>query len=370
MLRSLSKLTHPIFADTSYLRHFTKCYTNQARFNIKQMKQPRTNALNSTRYLRRSVIERSKSDLERNLTEKLVIKPCVTLTTGEKYNLRKCQSLLEKKKINYENLIPGEVIVFKYNNIGDVMVLGENGSIVCWGVNESVARSEIIPIILDACENPLEQSEYESEDMDYVDLETVQDLQLVTVNQNSEESFIVGDLFVINNIDPTLGLLDKAAFSSGLSRSTNLAVLENTMEDHIRKTRIITEKISKGLKLKTNGRDALKFIGKLFLIRGKLNLYSELIETPDLYWSEPQLEKIFNNVSKYLDITPRINILNTKLDYSTDECRALISLLNERNGTFLEWIIIYLIAFEVCFELYHYMERVSAEKERNTSCDM
>ncbi|CAI6442802.1 CMF_HP2_G0012080.mRNA.1.CDS.1 [Saccharomyces cerevisiae] len=75
-------------------------------------------------------------------------------------------------------------------------------------------------------------------------------------------------------------MLDKAAFSSGLSRSTNLAVLEEAMEKHISKTRTITENISKGTKLNLRSSDALKSIGRLFLIRGKLNLYSELIETP------------------------------------------------------------------------------------------
>ena len=175
--------------------------------------------------------------------------------------------------------------------------------------------------------------------------------------KNADQSFLCGDLILINSLDSDQGMLDKAAFSSGLSRSTNLAVLEEAMEKHILKTRTITENISRGTKLNLKSSDALKSIGRLFLIRGKLNLYSELIETPDLYWSEPQLEEIFKNVSRYLDIAPRINILNSKLDYSTDECRALISLLNERNSTFLEWIIIYLIAFELCFEIYHFYQK-------------
>lgn len=95
-----------------------------------------------------------------------------------------------------------------------------------------------------------------------------------------------------------------------------------------------------------------------------MNLYSELIETPDLYWSEPFLEKIYNNVSKILDINSRISIMNRKLDYATEEQRAFLSVLNEKKSTRLEWIIILLIMVEVVFEIHHYYERYEDKKEK------
>ena len=133
--------------------------------------------------------------------------------------------------------------------------------------------------------------------------------------------------------------------------------LEATLDSHIEKTREFTESLSRGRKLNISEKAVLQSTGRLFLMRGKLNLYSELIETPDLYWSEPQLEKIYRQISRNLDIQPRISILNTKLDYATDEARALMAVLNEKKGTRLEWIIIYLITVEVCFELFHFYEK-------------
>ncbi|GMF02911.1 unnamed protein product [[Candida] boidinii] len=118
-----------------------------------------------------------------------------------------------------------------------------------------------------------------------------------------------------------------------------------------------------GKELGINAKDVLTSSGRLMLLRGKLNLYSELIETPDLYWSEARLEKIYENISNVLDIPNRITILNRKLDYATEESKLLLDILNTRKGTILEWIIIYLILIEVFFEIYHFYERYLDSQE-------
>lgn len=350
----------------------------KSELNLKTMKPP-SSTQDPSRNLRRTFLPKYQrsafsigDELEQVLTSSLTVKPCSTISTAERYDFEKCIQLLQSKGFQALSLIPDEVISFRYNADGyrgDVMILIQNGTIVNWGFDETFATQNILQLVEDARINPLPEESFETEDMDFVEIESVNQYEAIQANASSTAdiaatlakygttSFLAGDLIVINSTDPDSGMLDKAAFSSGLARSTNLAVLEKSLEDHISKTRIITEKISKGIKLKLGEAEALKLIGRLFLIRGKLNLYSELIETPDLYWSEPQLERTFKQTSKYLDIGPRINILNSKLDYSTDECRAIMSVLNEKKSTFLEWIIIYLITLEIVFELYHFYER-------------
>lgn len=347
--------------------------------NLRTMKAP-SSPQDPSRYLRRTISPKYKrafasvndDDLEKVLTSFLKVKPCTTVTTGERYDLRKCIQLLHAKGFQPTSLIPDEIITFKYQGDGykgDVMIISQNASVVSWGFDETFVSQNILHLVEEARINPLAQDAFETEDMDYVEVENYEQFQSInskasgsatvgaTLAKYGETSFLAGDLIVINSTDPDSGMLYKAAYSSGLARSTSLAVLENSMEAHISRTRIITEKISRGVKLNLNEGEALRSIGRLFLIRGRLNLYSELIETPDLYWSEPLLERIFKQTSRYLDIGPRINILNTKLDYSTDECRALMGVLSEKKGTFLEWIIIYLISLEIIFEIYHFYER-------------
>lgn len=343
------------------------------------MKSPRSSQ-NPSRNLRRAFVphydlsrKNVREDLEEVLLKCLKVKSCTTVTTAESYDLSQCIALLHSNGFQPVSLIPDEIVTFRHHcngSTGDVMILGQSGSIICWGFDEATVNQNVLRLVEIARKNPLNPDEFESEDMDYVELEDksqLEAIQLESVNRASikylETSLLVGDLILIHSTDPDISLLHKAAFSSGFSRSTKLAVLENAMERHIFETRIITEKVSQGVRLNLKRGDALKSIGRLFLIRGKLNLYSELIETPDLYWSEPQLEKMFKETSKYLDIGPRINILNSKLDYSTEESRALMGVLSEKNSTVLELIIIYLIAIEICFELYHFYERYCLDDE-------
>lgn len=357
----------------------TEKIPNSSDLKLRTLKAP-SSPQDPSRHLRRTLSPKFKrafgsnndEEIEKVLTSSLKVKSCTTVTTGEKYDLEKCIKLLHAKGFQPWSLIPDEIITFKYkgdSQKGDIMIISQNASVISWGFDETFVSQNILHLIEDARVNPLPQGSFETEDMDFVEVENYDQLQSIESNGSNpatvgatfakygESSFLAGDLIVINSVNSDSGMLDKAAYSSGLARSTSLAVLENSMEDHISRTRIITEKISRGVKLNLNEGEALKSIGRLFFIRGRLNLYSELIETPDLYWSEPQLERIFKQTSKYLDIGPRINILNTKLDYSTDECRALMGVLSERKGAFLEWIIIYLITLEIMFEIYHFYER-------------
>lgn len=297
--------------------------------------------------------------LESSLLTRL--RPVTAITTAESYDLSRTVELLSKKGYQPATLIPNEIISFKYLHDGfrgDIMVLAQNGSVVSWGFNESVLRDEILPLVAEARVNSLQEVQFESEDLDYVELEDKEDISKLKQNYSlGDESSMENEVIIINGVEPESGLLDKAAFSSGISRSTRLAVLEVALDSHIEKTREFTESLSRGKKLNISEKAVLQSTGRLFLMRGKLNLYSELIETPDLYWSEPQLEKLYRQISRNLDIQPRISILNKKLDYATDEARALMAVLNEKKGTRLEWIIIYLITVEVCFELYHFYEK-------------
>lgn len=272
------------------------------------------------------------------------LSPVTSITVSESINLKKY------RKTDFLVLVPDEVINIKDGN-NDIMVLS-NGTVVGWGVDETYLINKFIPNLDDCI---AEKYNYESDEMDWVEQESNEANGAAAIEGGL---YMDGELMIIRGNTENKKLLDKAAFAIGLSRSTRLAVLETALENHIQLTRINSEKLSKGEKLKITESEVLKLTGRLFLLRGKLNLYSELIETPDLYWAEPTLEKIYESVSKTLDISPRISILNRKLDYATEESRALLSVLNEKKSTRLEWVIIILIAVEVVFELEKQLDRL------------
>jgi uncharacterized Rmd1/YagE family protein len=284
--------------------------------------------------------------------------------------------------------------------IVDIIVL-ENGSLVAWGMDESAVRHDIVPVLA-----PAEVRSYktaETEDMDYVEEIPENDQQDLNAGDSNEmyvymcdahaasetaslrclryvvnadrrssaslqdaaiqssqrvsKSGMIGDVIYIRGETNELRLLDKAAFSSGLARNTKLAALEISLENYISSIKVIGDTLASGGKFTLRGKDVLRITGKLLQIRGQLNLYSELIETPDLYWSEPELESLYTLISRKMDIAPRISILNTKLDYASDIVSILKSQISEEQSTRLEWAIIILIMIEVIIEFIHFAEK-------------
>ncbi|KAG7193993.1 uncharacterized protein KQ657_005192 [Scheffersomyces spartinae] len=295
--------------------------------------------------------------------KKVPLNEVVCLTLGEQLDIDTIRQLVLKEagvdssdaaadhlQSDIVSIVGDECLLIP--RIGYELMVLLNGSVVGWG-HPKVSEKQIL-------EDPLvehlkrgtgfELSEpyetIESDELDYVELNEVPKL-----SSSSSSSYLQGEVFVVQGIDTTQRNLDKAAFAMGFSRSTRLAILENALDKHLQSTRANSERMSRGMKIDTNEGELLRLTGRLFLLRGKLNLYSELIEVPDLYWTEPTLEVIYEDVSKILDISTRISILNRKLDYATDEQRAFLGVLNEKKGTRLEWIIIILITVEVGFEI-------------------
>lgn len=289
------------------------------------------------------------------------ISPATAITIGENICLEKAAQEIGGRYL-WSNVLPEEVINVKFHG-HDVMILS-NGTIVGWGVDEQTLENELIKYIQPAVNVPCA---WESDEVDWIQLplprsqEYLELTQSISLSQSKgpsrDGSYMQGDIMVIVGRDENEVLLHKAAFAIGFSRSTRLSVLESALENHIQLTRANSERMSRGEQIHTREADVLRLTGRLFLLRGKLNFYSELIETPDVYWTEPNLEKIYESISRSLDITPRISILNRKLDYATEEQRALLSVLTEKKSTRLEWIIIVLIMVEVCFEIFHFYER-------------
>ncbi|KAF2148900.1 YagE family protein [Myriangium duriaei CBS 260.36] len=245
------------------------------------------------------------------------------------------------------NVGPGDVFVFP------------SGSVVSWNVPEKVQKRLVHRVLLPAAiRSHLETIELE--DMDYLE------------DPDRSSSEVIGDAIVlgtqrrslgeINDVDTASTDLDadlilaKIAFSSGIARSTKLAVLENLLSSYFETTKSIPTILSRGSKLRFTRSFILRKTGELLSIRAQLNLYSELTDTmPDLFWDSPSqlgLSDYYDEVGRALDVNARIRTLNEKMDYASEIASVLRERLSEKHSTGLEWLIIFLISVEVGFELH------------------
>lgn len=220
-----------------------------------------------------------------------------------------------------------------------------DGTVVTWGLSEDESLRLLEQI------KPAEMEPYK--DIEEEELDFVYDSQLRTG--------IMGETIIIgkdeskdeSGSDSHIGvdspIYAKLAYSNGIARSTKLAVLEEQLDNYLDSTREIPRILARGNKLPWGRQKTLQKVGEILAFRGELNLHSELVETPDLYWAMPQLEEYYNRISKKLDVAVRITILNKKLDYANELAATLRSHLSEKHGLALEWGIIGLIAIEVVF---------------------
>jgi len=83
--------------------------------------------------------------------------------------------------------------------------------------------------------------------------------------------------------------------------------------------------ISGSLKLRRH--DALKMTGRLFKLRRDVNLVSNVLDVPELFWSEASLKELYDAVREYVEIKPRVQVLNERLGVASDfVCNSVIGL--------------------------------------------
>ncbi|OQE28382.1 hypothetical protein PENSTE_c003G06238 [Penicillium steckii] len=308
---------------------------------------------------------------------------------AEQFNIRKVRDILQEK--GYEpdplgtGLYPQVVHVqipidsirraanpntadLSSDEVGDIFVF-PSGTVVAWALPEGFTSFLATRSLLPASEGA-HVDDIETEDLEFVE------------DYTRENSSIKGDTIILGTKSGNDGLglplaaqqsidtvLTKVAFSSGLARSTKLAVLESLLSNYFESTRTIPTLLSKGSRLPYTRDFILRKTGQLLSVRAQLNLYSELTDSlPDIFWDsrhELGLEGYYEQVGRALDVGIRIKLLNEKMDYAQEIASVLRERLSETHGLRLEWIIILLIAVEVGFEVLRlWKERVHELEEK------
>ncbi|XP_063926703.1 required for meiotic nuclear division protein 1 homolog isoform X2 [Zophobas morio] len=165
-----------------------------------------------------------------------------------------------------------------------------------------------------------------------------------------------GDLLVATG-DGGEMTLDKYTFSNGMSLSVKLAIWEASLEKYIDTIEFVTEDLKKGNKIRMTREEVLRKHGELFALRHLINLGSDLLDTPDFYWENEQLESLYIQVCNYFAIAKRTRVMNEKINHCVELIELLSTHLSDKHHIRLEWMIIVLIMVEVAFETIHYIDR-------------
>jgi len=147
--------------------------------------------------------------------------------------------------------------------------------------------------------------------------------------------------------------LDKLAVSHGLAQSVKLMEFEDQAQRTIEETSYIPENIARYGKANL-GRNAIaKLRGMLYLVRSDIHLHFDLLDTPEFFWEYPELQDTYSQISRYLEIEQRVQLLSNKLDIIQELLNMLADEQNHKHSSVLEWIIIWLIAVEIAMFFAH-----------------
>jgi uncharacterized Rmd1/YagE family protein len=141
--------------------------------------------------------------------------------------------------------------------------------------------------------------------------------------------------------------IDKLSISHGIAQSLKLSELETYAQQTIESTNHIPHNIARTGKSSLKRKKLSMMRGKLFIVEMDINLTFELLDTPEFFWEYPEAEYLYERTIKYLDVRPRIEILNKKLNIIRELFNMLADEQNHRHSSVLEWIIIWLIAIEI-----------------------
>ena len=149
----------------------------------------------------------------------------------------------------------------------------------------------------------------------------------------------------------------KLAISYAIAQSVKLTVFEEAILRTIENSKQIPKNLALKGKISLSRKETSRKIGQLYLERNYINLHSEILDTPEFFWSHADLEPYYRRMLHYLDVNKRGDLLNRRLTLLHELFEILSNEINHKHSARLEWTIIILIVIEVILivlkDLFH-----------------
>lgn len=148
-------------------------------------------------------------------------------------------------------------------------------------------------------------------------------------------------------------VLTRLAVSHGIAQSTKLEQFESHVQQTINDTAYIPRNIAETGTTRLSRKDLSRLRGRLFIASSDIMLNYDLLDVPDFFWEYPELDNYYTMIADYLEIRQRVQVLSKKLETIHELFNMMADEQKHKHSSMLEWIIIWLIAFEIVGFLVH-----------------
>ncbi|KAJ5959248.1 YagE family protein [Penicillium vulpinum] len=140
----------------------------------------------------------------------------------------------------------------------------------------------------------------------------------------------------------------KLAISHGIAQSTKLCFFEEVMARQMADAKDVPRRLAVSGQLGMKREEVFRILGRLFKSRVEVNLSSNMLDVPNFFWeSEPTLYPLYIAVREYLEIKPRIQVLNERCRVFLDLAEILSDSIADNRTSHQTWIIIVLIIISI-----------------------
>ena len=233
---------------------------------------------------------------------------------------------------SYDHVIHIKAKRADQTKMGDVFYF-PYGCVSCWGFSKEEEHA-LIKIANEFANTPFGKS--------------VEDVFKFSFSDSEQTHIIEEDdhLIISSNDESELVML---SFSHALSQSVKLIEFEESVTKKIRDTHWLTQELANTGSIPLSRQKLAKQIGELFVERHSINMYGDMLDTPEFLWRRPKFEPLYLMAVEFLDIRTRVQILNRRSEVVYELYRVLSDELQHSHSSRLEWVVIILIAVEVVF---------------------
>lgn len=251
------------------------------------------------------------------------------------YSRNKVEKTFWNAEINTEDLYGTKVagMVASDLPVGEIFFF-DYGVTVIWGLEEDDEERILREII------PFEVNKLAADD---IELET-----LKFFHDAGHSPRLFNDIICLKSGH----YMVKLTISHAIAQSVKLTIYEELVESTIESTKHIPRMIAATGKVSLPRKRITKYIGKLFDMRMNVNLVSNVLDTPEIFWYETAFLDLYKTVRGYLEITQRADLLNQRCNVIGDLLVMLRDHINSTHAEMMEWVIIILICIEVVIGIF------------------
>jgi uncharacterized Rmd1/YagE family protein len=180
-----------------------------------------------------------------------------------------------------------------------------------------------------------------------VDLDFFEDYRIES-DENSQRISVKNNYVIVPQIDSSILRI----VMLNIGQSVALEYYEMLTDELITSSKHFILQLEQKVKINIPKTNLLKYIKKVLNVKNSIvdNLY--ILDDPNLVWENEQLNLLNRQLKANFDINPRFKDLDYRLQIVENNLTLFTDVLNVRESSRLEWVIIILIVFEMVIALF------------------